>query len=516
MVTSSGPARAAARRRASGGTPPPSAPSAPACARQPTAVAASEPVTITIAPRQLTITTATLANGKIGTAHSQALTAAMGIAPLAWRVSSGHLPPGITLNARTGRLSGAPTQVGTFAFTVNVTDATQPQPMTASTSLSIKVGPSIQAAVYATDGGYSAVQSFPLGSSGNGKPTTSITGNLTGLNATTAAVIDPVSGMLYIASAGTPEIAEYPYGASGNVQPSSVITGAHTGLSYPAALTLDGSGQLYVGDHAANSVTVYPADAAGDQKLLATISGADTGLVAPSGLTFDHTGDLWVANAGANTLTEYASGATGDAQPLATISGSSSGLTGPQGLTLDATGNLLVANLFGGTLTEYTPSDNPDAKPVRTISGVALPDGVDVDATATSTSPTSSRASASTPRRHRRSHSNGNDRCAGHRRLRTKRRSRRATVGDSHKQAARGAHRPPLPNSPASQSRHHALPLDGGPRKLPAGVRLRHAGTLIGRPRKHGIYLFTVRLRDSSHPTMIATRRLVLLVWKNR
>ncbi len=348
---------------------------------QPTAAAASEPVTITIAPRQLTITSAALANGKVGAIYSRGLTAAMGIAPLAWRVSNGHLPPGLTLNASTGVISGVPTQQGTFAFMVSVTDATNPKPMTASASLSVTVGPNIQAAVYVTDGGYSAVQSFPLGSAGNVKPTTSITGYLTGLDATTAAVIDPVSGTLYIASAGTPEIAEYPYGASGNVAPSSVIGGGDTGLSYPAALALDGSGRLYVANHAANTVTVYQAGAAGDQKPVATIGGTNTGLVAPSGLTFDRSGHLWVSNAGADTLTEYAAGANGDVQPLATIGGSSSGLSGPQGLALDTAGNLLVANLLSGTLTEYAPTANLNATPMRTISGLALPDGVDVDAT---------------------------------------------------------------------------------------------------------------------------------------
>ncbi len=52
--------------------------------------------------------------------------------------------------------------------------------------------------------------------------------------------------------------------------------------------------------------------------------------------------------------------------------------------------------------------------------------------------------------------------------------------------------------------------------KLARGVRLHHDGTLVGRPRKVGIYRFTVRVRDSSHPRMTATRQLVLLVQKKR
>ena len=51
--------------------------------------------------------------------------------------------------------------------------------------------------------------------------------------------------------------------------------------------------------------------------------------------------------------------------------------------------------------------------------------------------------------------------------------------------------------------------------RLPSGLRLRRDGTLSGRPRKRGVYRFTVRVRDHSRPTMTATRRLVLVVRKN-
>jgi putative Ig domain-containing protein len=262
---------------------------------------------------------------------------------------------------------------------------------------------------------------------------------------------------------------------------------------------------------------VYSAGAAGDQKPVATISGTNTGLVAPSGLTFDRTGHLWVANAGANTLTEYTAGANGDVQPLATISGSSSGLTGPQGLTLDAAGNLLVTNLFSGTATEYPPIDNPNATPMRTISGLAAPDGVDVDAvgniyvanelagvseygpnatgaampTATITGPATgisgpSGVAVAPPLVIRTSKLH-----VGH-------------LGRPYRTQLTAN----LGTTP-----YHWTVMHG---KLPAGVHLRHDGTLAGRPRKLGIYRFTVRVRDSSHPRMTATRRLLLLVQTTR
>ncbi len=63
----------------------------------------------------------TLPDGAEGQAYSQAL-AATGQPPLRWRVASGALPAGLTLDEDTGVLSGTPTESGSFAFTVEVAD----------------------------------------------------------------------------------------------------------------------------------------------------------------------------------------------------------------------------------------------------------------------------------------------------------------------------------------------------------------------------------------------------------
>lgn len=66
----------------------------------------------------------TLAGGTTGTAYSQALAATGGTTPYAWTLIAGTLPGGVALNGA-GVLSSAPTNYGTFNFTVQLTDYAQ-------------------------------------------------------------------------------------------------------------------------------------------------------------------------------------------------------------------------------------------------------------------------------------------------------------------------------------------------------------------------------------------------------
>ncbi|MBV8818497.1 MAG: putative Ig domain-containing protein, partial [Acidobacteriaceae bacterium] len=67
---------------------------------------------------------ATPPNAVVNVAYPGATFSAMGgITPYTWTVFSGTFPPGLTLNSMTGVLSGTPTTVGTYTFTVRVTDS---------------------------------------------------------------------------------------------------------------------------------------------------------------------------------------------------------------------------------------------------------------------------------------------------------------------------------------------------------------------------------------------------------
>ena len=69
-----------------------------------------------------TITTTTLAYGRIGTQYSGQLTA-NGSTPITYNITSGQLPTGLSLNSATGVISGDPLTVGVFNFTVVATNA---------------------------------------------------------------------------------------------------------------------------------------------------------------------------------------------------------------------------------------------------------------------------------------------------------------------------------------------------------------------------------------------------------
>jgi hypothetical protein len=77
--------------------------------------------TLTINCPVISISTASLPNGTVGTAYSQTLAATpTSAAPYTWAVTVGTLPTGLTLNAD-GSFSGTPTSVGTSTFTVRAT-----------------------------------------------------------------------------------------------------------------------------------------------------------------------------------------------------------------------------------------------------------------------------------------------------------------------------------------------------------------------------------------------------------
>lgn len=88
---------------------------------------ASRAFSLTVnAPAPLTIITGKLPDARRSRNYSYTLQATGGLKPYAWSLASGGLPPGLSLNATTGVISGKPTTRGTWSFTVRVQDAQTP------------------------------------------------------------------------------------------------------------------------------------------------------------------------------------------------------------------------------------------------------------------------------------------------------------------------------------------------------------------------------------------------------
>ena len=103
---------------------------------------ASQAFTMTIAARStLQITTTSLPAGQGQAAYTARLGATGGTAPYSWNGIGGSLPPGLTLNASTGNIAGAPTKTGAFSVTMQVTDSAAP-PQTAALAFSMTISAS--------------------------------------------------------------------------------------------------------------------------------------------------------------------------------------------------------------------------------------------------------------------------------------------------------------------------------------------------------------------------------------
>ncbi|MBU0866150.1 MAG: putative Ig domain-containing protein [Alphaproteobacteria bacterium] len=96
-------------------------------------------LTLNVGNSTITVTPATLPGGTQGVAYSQQLTAAGGIAPYSFAVSSGALPAGLTINATTGVIAGTPTGSGDATFAITVTDSTGGTPSTATVTYTLRI-----------------------------------------------------------------------------------------------------------------------------------------------------------------------------------------------------------------------------------------------------------------------------------------------------------------------------------------------------------------------------------------
>jgi pSer/pThr/pTyr-binding forkhead associated (FHA) protein len=127
-------------------------------------------LSVTVLPALVVTTPPGLPGGQAGVAYpATTLTAAGGIPPYTWTHPPGSLPAGLTLSSG-GTISGTPSASGTTEFTVAITDATAPTPLTGTGQLSITVSspPSSALAVTTPD-------ELPAGKVGSPYPAAALT-----------------------------------------------------------------------------------------------------------------------------------------------------------------------------------------------------------------------------------------------------------------------------------------------------------------------------------------------------
>jgi hypothetical protein len=258
------------------------------------------------------ISTSTLPDGEVGASYNPpALVATGGTTNYSWAISSG-LPPGLSINSGTGKLSGVPTSSGSFPMTIVVTDAAGATNSVTITII-INVGAANGLSLSNQTGGGSALVGTRLyyrgASAGSFTLTNTIATAGTATSSNFAALAGTTTGFSFAAGtvstpAGGPFVsAPFSWGNGTASGPTETVTGTDS-FGGNASTTL-----TFVNDSTAPAPTIGAAPPAYTNSTTPTISGT-AGTQAPDAT---HSAD-----SGSVTVKIYA-GPTPTGSPLQTL-----------------------------------------------------------------------------------------------------------------------------------------------------------------------------------------------------
>ena len=390
-------------------------------------------IAITVAPLSVT-TSGSLPAGVANSVYpGVTLQPTGGIPPyINWSVVGGNtnLPPGLTLNAATGAISGTPTTAGTTTFTVTVTDSEATPKTATSATLSITVNPALSVTTNSLPAGVVGT-SYPAGTAlqaaGGVSPYTwaVTTGSLPAglsLNASTGAITGKPTGpavgtigfTVTVTDSESPTktatqslsivitapqltvtttTASLPTGVLGNTYSTTLAAsggaGAYTwavtggNASLPAGLTLNTATGVISGTPTATGQTTFT--------VTVTDSETPTAQTASASLTIsvNNSAPLGITT----TTAQLPTGITGTAYPSTTLQ-ASGGVTpytwsisgNPSWLSISPSGVLSGTPNATGTFS-FTAKVTDSTKPTANTKTASLSITVDTPITVTTTSP---------------------------------------------------------------------------------------------------------------------------------
>lgn len=100
----------------------------------------SNALSMTVSPPTISLNPLTPSSAAVATSYNGTVSASGGIGPYTFTVNAGSLPPGLSLNAGTGDISGTPTAGGTYNFVLRATDSASGGPYSNTQSYTLTVG----------------------------------------------------------------------------------------------------------------------------------------------------------------------------------------------------------------------------------------------------------------------------------------------------------------------------------------------------------------------------------------